>query len=136
MTGRIETHWFENEYVNLPRTLFHRITVPFEPFDAGLDYVSQPESTELCYEWLDLKLDDVAALDGLDLSKANYPDAEASIYLGAAHNPVDVQQFAIHIVEPGVFRVDARIDIVFEFEGVGKNEGFKFSTELKLGEMA
>ncbi len=136
MTGRIETHWFENEYVNLPLTLFHRITIPFEPFDSGLDYVSQPESTELCYEWLQLDLADVAVLDGLDLSKVNYPDAEASIYLGAAHNPVDVQQFAIHSVEPRVFRVDARIDIVFEFEGVGKNERFEFNTELKMGETA
>ncbi len=45
--GHIEHYWFENENTGLKRTRFHRIVIPFEPFDSGLDYVSQPETTEL-----------------------------------------------------------------------------------------
>jgi hypothetical protein len=43
LEGTIEHYWFENEHVGLARTLFHRICIPFEPFDSGLDYVAQPE---------------------------------------------------------------------------------------------
>jgi hypothetical protein len=50
--GTIEHYWFENEDVCLARTPFHRIRIPFEPFDSGLDYVPQPERTELIVEWI------------------------------------------------------------------------------------
>ena len=46
LPGTIEHYWFENERVGLARTLFHRIRIPFEPFDSGLDHVPQPERTE------------------------------------------------------------------------------------------
>jgi hypothetical protein len=52
--GRIEHYWFENALTGLRRTQFHRICVPFDPFDSGLDFVSQPESTELVLEWINL----------------------------------------------------------------------------------
>ena len=35
--GTIEHYWFENPHVGLPLTLFHRIIIPLEPFDSGLD---------------------------------------------------------------------------------------------------
>ena len=57
LEGVIEHYWFENAHVGLARTLFHRIRIPFEPFDSGLEYVEQPERTELVVEWIKLGLD-------------------------------------------------------------------------------
>jgi hypothetical protein len=39
--GTIEHYWFENATVGLPRTLFHRIRIPFEPFDSGLEFARE-----------------------------------------------------------------------------------------------
>ena len=130
--GRIEFYWFENENVGLPRTLFHRIVIPFEPFDSGLEYVSQPEETELCYEWLVLGLEDQAALTGLDLKSANYEQGEASIYVGAAHNPVKFVRFLLQDAGDGLFQIDAEMNVLFEFEGVAKNESFTLVAEASF----
>ena len=134
--GRIEYYWFENEHINLPRTLFHRVVIPFEPFDTGLVYVSQPEETELCYEWLVLGLDDQSALSGLNLRSADYEQAEASIYVGAAHNPVVFERFSLQNDGDVTFKINAEMRILFEFEGVAKNENVAVSAEaLYVGEV-
>jgi hypothetical protein len=39
--GKIEFYYFENENIGLKKTLFHRIYIPLEPFDSGLEYESQ-----------------------------------------------------------------------------------------------
>lgn len=78
LKGAIEHYWFENEKVGLRRTLFHRICISFEPFDSGLDYVQQPERTELVVEWINLGLYDPVALDGVEIAMGRTPDVEAS----------------------------------------------------------
>lgn len=130
--GKIEAYWFENEYVGLARTLFHRIYLPFEPMDTGLEYVGQPEATEICYEWLTLGLEDQSALDGMDLSSKNYPEAEASICIGAAHNPIEFDQFTLKEVEPGLFKIAAKMTVLIEFEGVARNELFSLDTDARF----
>ena len=130
--GRIEAYWFENENIGLPRTLFHRLYLPFEPMDTGLEYVGQPESTEICYEWLTLGLEDQSALDGMNLNSANYPDGEASIYVGAAHNPIQFEKFILQETEPGLFKIAAEMTVLFEFEGVARNERFSLHTEASF----
>ncbi len=86
LRGTIEHHWFENEQVGLSRILFHRICIPFEPFDSGLDSEPQSEQTELVIEWINVGLDDPAALDGVEIAMGHTPDVEASIDIGSAHN--------------------------------------------------
>ena len=130
--GKIEAYWFENENIGLPRTLFHRLYLPFEPMDTGLEYVGQPETTEICYEWLTLRLEDQSALDGLNLSSANYPDAEASIYVGAAHNPIEFDELSMQETKPGLFTITAEMTVLFEFEGVARNERFSLETEASF----
>lgn len=130
--GRIEAYWFENQNTGLRRTLFHQIHLPLGSFDTGLEYVSQPEKTEICYDWLDLGLDDPSALNGLNLKTANYPNAEGSIYIGAAHNWIDFEDFSIHEAEAGLFKISAQMTVLFELEGVALNERFTLETEAKI----
>ncbi len=134
LTGRIEHYWFENELVGLKRTQFHRIVIPFEPFDSGLEYVHQPQSTELVVEWINLGLADPADLDGVAIAMGSSPDVEASMYLGAAHNWTDLEE--LRLIKVGDhYRISCKAIVQFENESVGKNEAFIFETTASyLGE--
>jgi hypothetical protein len=130
MVGRIEHYWFENENTGLKRTLFHRIVIPFAPFDSGLDYVEQPESTELVVEWIDLGLADPADLDGVVIEMGVTPHVEASIYIGWAHNWADIKELRL-VKEGERYRVRCRAVIEFENESVAQNEPFEFEATAR-----
>ncbi|MBL7939204.1 MAG: hypothetical protein JNL43_07585 [Flavobacteriales bacterium] len=134
LPGRIEHYWFENAHIGLKRTLFHRIVIPFEPFNSGLEWASQPETTELVIDWINLGLDDPADLDGLVIAMGRTPDVEASIYLGTAHNWTDIQE--LKLTRKGdVFQLQCQAIVEFENEGVARNEPFAFETTARyLGE--
>ena len=123
LEGAIEHYWFKNENVGLASTLFHRIRIPFAPFDSGLDYVPQPESTELVVEWINLGLDDPAALDGVEIAMGRTTDVEASIYLGAAHNWYQIEKLTL-TREGSRYRVVSEGTVEFTREGVGQDERF------------
>jgi hypothetical protein len=127
LVGYIEHYWFENEHIGLTRTRFHRVVIPFEPFDSGLEYIAQPESTELVVEWAKLNLEDPSVLDGVDLSMNKIEGIEAAIYLGAAHNWTHLERFWLTKAGGG-FNVSCVAIIEFENEGVGKNEMLEFET--------
>ncbi len=125
LEGVIEHYWFENEHVGLARTLFHRIRIPFEPFDSRLEYVEQPEQTELVVEWINLGLDDPAALDGAEIGLGQTPDVEASIYLGAAHNWYEIEKLTL-ARDGSRYRVVGVGTVQFSREGVAYDERFSF----------
>jgi hypothetical protein len=125
LQGIIEHYWFENENIGLARTLFHRIRIPFEPFDSGLDYVEQPERSELVVEWINLGLDDPTSLDGVEIAMGQTPDVEASIYLGAAHNWYQIEKLTLTRTGSCYQVVGVGI-IEFAREGVAYDEQFTF----------
>jgi len=130
LTGRIEHYWFGNEQIGLKKTRFHRIQIPFEPFDSGLSYVSQPESTSLVVEWLALEVEDPSRLGGVQISAASAHGMEASIYLGAAHNWFQISDLSLS--EDGAdFRVHCEGTVQFENEGVARNERFSLDARAK-----
>jgi hypothetical protein len=129
LEGVIEHYWFENEHVGLARTLFHRIRIPFEPFDSGLGYVEQPEQTELVVEWINLGLGDPAALDGAEIAMGQTPDVEASIYLGAAHNWYEIDKLTL--ARDGLrYKVVGVGTVAFSREGVANDERFCFEATV------
>jgi hypothetical protein len=130
LPGRIEHYWFENEHTGLKRTRFHRIEIPFEPFDSGLSYVHQPESTSLVVEWLVLDVEDPGQLDGIRVSSASAPMMEASIYLGAAHNWFQISALTIS-GDGSDFAVVCEGTVEFENEGVAGNETFSLKAKAK-----
>jgi len=128
LEGRIESYWFENKYIDLPLTLFHRIYIPLKEFDSGLDWEEQPLSTQIVFEWYDLKLVEPEMLDGLNLSSKNYPSAEATVYVGSAHNWCDVISLQVKEEQLNHFWMSGSLDINFENEGVAMNEKYSFET--------
>ena len=130
--GRAEMYWFENEFVGLKKTLFHRITIPLMPFDSGLLYESQPVKTEIVIDWLVLNLANPTDLDGLILSNQRYEKMEASVYIGGAHNWCDVVKLTINKKKNTTYNIEGELLIDFEHEGVAENETFFFQATLKF----
>jgi hypothetical protein len=130
--GTAEMYWFENDFVGLKKTLFHRITIPLTPFDSGLEYESQPVKTKIVIEWLVLDLADPYDLDGLEISSQKYEQMEASTYIGGAHNICDVNRLHIKRKKDNTYFIEGELMIVFEHEGVAENEIFTFQTMIKF----
>ena len=124
--GRITYHWFENQNIGLPLTRFHAIEIPLELFNSGIEYENQPVETSLLFEWIKLEIDDPLELDGLEINSQKLPDMEASIYLGAAHNWVNVCSLKINFESNLQSRFNGMVEIDFETEGVAENETFTF----------
>jgi hypothetical protein len=130
--GTAETYWFENDFVGLKKTLFHRITVPLTPFNSGLEYESQPVKTAIVFDWLVLNLINPKDLDGLEISSQKYEKMETSTYIGGAHNICDVNRLNIKRKKDNTYFIEGEILIVFEHEGVAENEVFTFQTTIKF----
>ncbi len=134
--GTVEKYWFENENIGLKKTLFHRIIIPLKPFNSGIEYESQPIETDLIIEWLNLNLTNPDELDGITIKTDKDSEAEASIYIGNAHNPVDIMELTLNKIDERKYRIIGKIMIDFEHEMVAKNEIFEFKTtaEFKISE--
>jgi hypothetical protein len=90
--------------------------------------VEQPERTELVVEWINLGLNDPAALDGVEISMGQTPDVEASIYLGAAHNWYQIEKLTL-ARDGSRYRVTSVGTVEFEREGVAHDEPFAFEAK-------
>lgn len=130
--GTAEMYWFENDFVGLKETLFHRITIPLTSFNSGLEYESQPVKTDIVFEWMVLNLVNPTDLDGLTISSQKYEKMEASVYIGGAHNVCDVNRLNIKIKKDNTYFIEGEILIIFEHEGVAENELFTFQTTFKF----
>ncbi len=126
--GTIEFYCFKNESIGLINTLFHRITIPLEPFDSGLDYVERPEQTELVIDWIQLGLKDPSLLAGVEITSEFNKEMEASIYIGSAHNSINIKSLELKEIAPNKYELNGSTTIEFENEGVAKNEEFEFKT--------
>lgn len=128
--GTIEKYWFENSFIGLEKTLFHRIILPLRPFISGLEYEEQPVKTEFQIEWLDVGQPE--DYHNLKISSSDFKNMEASIYLGYAHNYCIVEEMKFSLIELNTYRVDGGIYILFEQEEVGINEAFTFQSKVVL----
>lgn len=122
--GKIQIFWFENRGIGLERTLFHRVTIPLEPFDSGLRDEPEIEETEIVFDFMKLGLPDPFRMDGLVLTIPGEDDLEASVYVGSSHNPIDVERLGFRAVGPDLYEISADVIIRFEFENVAPDETF------------
>ncbi len=134
--GIIESYWFENPNIGLKNTEFHSIEIPLKPFDSGLSYEEQPLETIVVFDWFKLNLEDPSQLEGLNLNHENYPEAEASVYVGCSHNWCQIKELSLNKIGHNAFEVSGKLFVEFENENVAKNELFTFSTTAKYSERA
>lgn len=131
-SGTVEMFLFENEFISLEKTLFHRIIVPLTAFNSGLDYEIQPVKTEIYIDWLALNLKNPNDLDGLSITSEKYEKTETSIYIGGAHNWCDVMKLSVKKINANMYCIDCELFINFKNEGVAENENFIFKTTIEF----
>jgi len=128
-TGNAEHYWFENKAIGLELARYHRIVIPLGTFNTGLDWVAQPESPEVTIEWLKVPANDPSNLIGEYVRGKNMCGVEASVYLGASHNWIELG--ALRVLEiDGECRLQLAGAIDFEREGVGMNESFQLEAPI------
>ena len=131
----ISYYWFENPYAGIERTRFHRIRVPFEPFDTGCEGMRQPEQVSLVVDWLDLPIEEPGDLDCIVITKAWPKSTEATIYLGGEHSWVWISALSIRATPDG-FALDMECMVDFEGDAVAESEDFAFTASADyVGEL-
>ena len=131
LPGKMDCRWFENEHIGLKPTLFHHIVIPLKPFNSGLEYVEQPENTEIHIDWIELGIPETENPENFILEKEGVINYEASIYIGSAHNPIAINKLQVTASNQHNYKVEGNITVDFEFEGVAKKEDFEFQTALE-----
>ncbi len=118
--GTMRAHLFQNLAIGLGPTLFYDLEIPLEPFDSGLEWEAQPVETAFRLEFLRLPARDWRDLDGTSVD-LEQEEADGSIYLGGAHNPVEIWRMRFTRLEQTTFRIDCALYCDFEFEMVADN---------------
>ena len=131
LPGKVESYWFENSNIGLENTLFHRVTIPLKKFDSGLSYEDQPLETDIVFDWYKLNIENPEELNDINMSHTNYKEAEASIYVGSAHNWCVVKKLLFTMHKDNKYKVVGELTVEFENERVAKNEEFNFETTVE-----
>jgi hypothetical protein len=139
-TGTIGGFLFENQKINVPRTLFHTIEVPIAPFDAiGARGEKRRTKTALSLEFIELPERPFRGYRALAHKTVEFPlnpepgYVDASIYLNDAHNPVDVYEISFGAFKRGLLEASLTVAIDFESEqsGYAKSGGLQINVVLR-----
>src|SRR4051794_18679166 len=90
------------------------IDIPLAPFDSGQPQDDQPVETIVDLV-LYLPVDTIEQLDGREFSVEG-DDCESSLYLGSAHNPLDVPRIRFRRSAERSFHVAGQLACDFAFE--------------------
>jgi hypothetical protein len=124
------TQIFENPHINQPATLYHHLIIPLAPFDSGLAE-PQPVHTAFRLEFIQLPADDWRKLDGRSFQLDQY-EADGSIYLGRAYNPVDIRRIMFTRLGDSRFLVKCGLHCDFEHQGVGVSDTITLQVEAEF----
>jgi hypothetical protein len=130
---------FENRHAKVPRTLFHEIHVPLEPFDL-VDAVGKKRrtKTDLRLEFIQLpdqRFLGYRALVGQTLEFPTNPEEgyiDATIYVCDAHNMIDVPELSFTALRRGLLEVSITLAIDLETEQTGYANSDMLSVEVQL----
>jgi len=129
--GQMQAHLFQNLHIGLAPTLFYNIMIPLEPFDSGLEWEEQPVHTEFRLEFVRLPTKDWRNLDGKSFEVAQ-DDADGSIYLGTAHNPVDIRRIQFTRLSETTLQINCSLFCDFESEMIADSVLVELTTEVKF----
>jgi hypothetical protein len=97
------------------------MTIPLEPFDSELSYMPQPEGTTIYISSCALPVADLNIIDGVLFEPTPDSITENTIYLGSAHNTIDVKKVLFKKIDEKHYYVDLLLKIDFSLEGVGRD---------------
>ena len=137
--GTIGGFLFENRHADVPRSLFHAITVPLEPFVVvDLEGKKKKTRTDLRLEFIELPdrpFRGYRALVGQTFEFPSNPEPgfiDGSIYLNDAHNMLDVSELSFLALRRGLLDVRITLAIDFESEQTGYANSDALAVEVEL----
>ncbi|MFN8378579.1 MAG: hypothetical protein U0452_07895 [Anaerolineae bacterium] len=113
-----------------PTEFNYGVSIPVQPFDSGLEWVYQPETPTFELNPFPFPVRDWRDLEGQAFRPSKKVVNNSTVYVGSAHNPVDV--LYIHFGK----RVRTRFQLTcvlfcdFDHEGVAQNETIALVTEV------
>lgn len=93
--GRVGHYWFESPALGLELARYHRFVIPLGSFDTRSAWVPQPESPELTIEWVQVASHDPAQFASMLVERGHRNGAEASVYLGASRNWIELEHLEL-----------------------------------------
>ena len=114
--GSLTARVFENKKVGLKPTLFFDILMPVEEFE----YNGEPQETAVVLNFIKFAVEHWRDLEGRTFSFPKNPTdgyIDGSLYLEAAHNPVDVTEIRFGAFEGSHVNAEFKLEIDFTYEG-------------------
>ncbi len=133
--GKIDGLIFENDYVNIPMTLFYSIEVELDTFEIDNEVMD----TSVILDFIDFKINDLQELESQTFNFPMHPDTgyiDASVYILWTHHPVSVSKIAFGKIENGYIAVSIDYNIEYLDSSVQDLAFRTLSTTLKLDKLS
>ena len=112
----LSSFFFENTFLNIPKTLFYKIEISLKPFIIGEETVE----TSIDLGFIDLKISELKEIENRTFHFPINPEKgyiDGSVYLFDVHNPFDVKQITFGKFKDNMIEATFLFNIDFEFEG-------------------
>ena len=133
--GKIDGLIFENEYVNLPMTLFYSIEVGLNTFEIDDEVID----TSLILDSISFDINDLKELENRSFNFPLYPETgyiDSSVYILWTHHPVSVSKITFGKIDNGYIAVSIDYSIEYLHSNVQDLVFRTLSTTLKLDKLS
>ena len=133
--GKIDGLIFENDYVNIPMTLFYSIEVELETFEIE----NEITDTSLILDFISFNINDLKELENRAFDFRIYPEKnyiDASVYILWTHHPVSVSKLTFGKIDNGYIAITIDYNIQYLHSNVQDSVVRTLSTTLKLDKLS
>ena len=133
--GKIDGLIFENDYVNIPMTLFYSIEVELETFEID----NEITDTSLILDFISFNINDLKELENRAFDFRIYPEKnyiDASVYILWTHHPVSVSKLTFGKIDNGYIAITINYNIEYLHSNVQDSMVRTLSTILKLDKLS
>ena len=129
--GKINGMIFENEFANIPITLFYSMEVELETFEIDNEIID----TSFILDFIDFKVYDLQELENQTFDFPMYPEKcyiDASVYILWTHHPVSVSKLSFGKIDDGYISVNIDYNIEYLYSNAQDSVSKTLSTTLRL----
>ena len=116
LTGKLKNYVFENEFLKILPAVVYDINLPIRPFE----FEGEVQDTLVCLSRIRFDVSDWRKLPRSEFRFPINPTQgyiDGSMYLGDAHNPVDVTRIRFGRLDGNVLEAELDIQFDFTYEG-------------------
>ena len=132
----LSSFFFENSFLDIPKTLFYKIEISLKPFIIEEETVE----TSIVLGFINLKISELKEVENRTFHFPINPEKgyiDSSIYLFDVHNPFDVKQITFATFKDNIIEATFLFNIDFEFEGTDYQNinDAEMTVSLQIGQL-